>query len=385
MKPRERLLAALSHEEADRVPIDIGTPVTSIHRQAYDRLKRHLGLPDSPAAIIDNMQQVVDVEEEVLQRFGADTRQLFLKPARPWRKNGRAESGGSEDLFADEWGIRYRASAGGRYFDMVGHPLAEADIEDLDAYDWPDPESPTRFEGLEERARHLREQTGCGVVLSGFGEALFGLPSWLRGHVRFYMDFIQDPDFLEALLDRMLDYALRLVRGALSAAGRYIDVVRISDDLGSEKGLIVSPEHYRRFIKPRQERLYRAVKELSDARLLLHSCGAVSELIGDFIEIGVDALNPVQVSAAGMDTAALKRTYGDYIAFWGGGCDTQHVLPFGTVADVTEEVKRRIADLAPGGGFVFAPVHNIQYDVSAEKIAALYDAALDFGRYPVEA
>jgi uroporphyrinogen decarboxylase len=376
MTSRERLITALDHEEPDRVPIDMGTPVTSIHREAYSRLLSHLGFAEGETEIIDSVQQAVGIQEPVLERFGVDTRQIFLKPAKVW------ESAGDGD-YVDEWGIRYRASAGGRYYDMVEHPLARFSMEDLVDYDWPDPDDPKRYEGLEERARELFESTEYGIVFNGFSEALFGLPSWLRGNARFYMNFIDDTAFLEALLDRVLGYALRLAENALTQVGRYVHVVRVADDLGTERGTIISPDHYRRFIKPRQEILYRRIKELTDAKLLLHSCGSVVDLIPDFIEIGVDGLNPVQVTARGMETAGLKRRFGKRLTFWGGGCDTQGVLPFGSVADVVEEVKNRLADLAPGGGFVFAPVHNIQYVVSAAKIEAMYDTVLRFGGYPL--
>jgi uroporphyrinogen decarboxylase len=305
-----------------------------------------------------------------------DTRQLFLTPAKGWERAGDGE-------YVDEWGIRCRGSAGGRYYDMVAHPLAHFSVEELDGYNWPDPDDPKRYEGIEEKARELYENTDYGIVFNGFSEALFGLPSWLRGHARFYMDFLDDTVFLEALLDKALGYALKLAENALSRVGSYVQVVRVADDLGTERGLIISPEHYRRTITPRQEKLYRRIKELTDAKLMLHSCGSVVDLIPDFIEIGVDALNPIQVSARGMDTALLKRRFGNQLTFWGGGCDTQGVLPFGSVEEVVQEVKNRLADLAPGGGFVFAPVHNIQFDVDAPKIAAMYDTALRYGRYPI--
>ena len=354
----------------------MGTPVTSIHREAYVRLKEHLGLPDRDYELIDNMQQVVKIEDHVLKRFGVDTRQLFLKPAKPWQKL-------SDGGLVDEWGVKWKASAGDHYFDMYESPLTQATLEDLDRYDWPDPSDPGRVEGLADEARELYDNTDGAIVLNGFGEAIFGVPSWIRGHIQFYTDFIADPDFLNSFLDRMLEYAIGLARNALDAVGRYVHVVRISDDIGSEKGLIISPDHYREFIKPRQEKLYRYIKEHSDAKVLLHACGSIYEIIPDLIEIGVDALNPIQVSARDMDTGKLKREFGERIAFWGGGCDTQRVLPFGTVEEVIDEAKKRIRDLAPGGGFVFAPVHNIQYDVTAEKIVALYDTALEAGRYPV--
>ena len=374
MTPRGRLLRALAHREPDRVPIDMGNSATSIHRRAYIRLKEHLGMDRSEPRIIDRMQQVVEVEEPLLRRLAVDTRQLFLRAARGWQRN-------LDGSYTDEWGIGYRSSAEGNYFDMTSHPLAEAARGDLDRFPWPDPEDPRRIAGLVEEASELSGFSDYGIVLNGFGETIFGLASWLRGPAQFYTDFILDPEFLQELLDRMLDYALRLARSALDVVGRYVHVIKVADDLGTENTLIISPEHYRRFVKPRQKKFYDFLKEHSEAKILLHSCGAISELIPDLVEIGVDAINPVQVSARGMDSRRLKSEYGDRIAFWGGGCDTQRVLPFGTVEDVEEEVRSRIRDLAPGGGFVFTPVHNIQFDIPPEKITAMYRAALVHGAY----
>jgi uroporphyrinogen decarboxylase len=316
----------------------------------------------------------VRVEDEVLQRFSVDTRQLFLRAPVGWREVG-------EDVFADEWGVRYTRPSTGAYYEMYEHPLAQASLEDLETYEWPDPDDPRRFELLEEDLEGLRAEGDYAVVLNGFGECIFGLPSWLRGHTQFYIDLVSNREFAEALLDRFLHHALRLVENALAVVGKAVDVVRVSDDLGTENGPIVSPEVYRRLIKPRQRMLYEAIKERTEAKILLHTCGSIAALIPDFVEIGVDAINPVQVAARGMDSRELKASFGDDIAFWGGGCDTQSVLPFGSVDDVVAEVRKRIDDLSPGGGFVFSAVHNIQFDVAPEKICAMYDTARRYGVY----
>jgi len=376
MKPRERVVKALEHKEPDRIPVDMGSPVTSIHVKAYVRLKKYLGINEKNPRIIDNMQQIVEVDEPVLERFSVDIRHIHLKPAKKWQPL-------PDGSYIDEWGIKYKTSKGSFYYDMCEHPLANATLEDLDKYTWPDPDDPRRVEGLKKKAEELYYNTDYAIALNGFSECLFGLPSWLRGHAQFYMDLLVNRKFAEALLDRLLEYEIKLARNALREVGKYIQVVRVADDLGTEKGPIISPSLYREIIKPRQKKLYQFIKEHSGAKLLLHSCGSVYDLIPDFIEIGVDALNPIQVSARNMNTKKLKQEFGDKITFWGGGCDTQKILPFGTIDEIKEEVKRRIKDLAPGGGFIFAAVHNIQYDVSPEKICTLYDTALKFGKYPI--
>jgi len=256
-------------------------------------------------------------------------------------------------------------------------------VEELERYPWPDPLAPERFAGLAEKARGLHENSPYAVMMGGFTESFFGLPTWLCGAERWYPAFILEPEFVNALLDILEAYWLKVAEKALSLAGKYIDVVRMADDLGSQLNTIISPATYREFIKPRQARLYRYVKEHCDAKIFLHSCGSVYYIIEDLIEIGVDALNPVQVGAANMDAKRLKAEFGGRITFWGGGVNTQTTLPFGTPEEVEAEVKGRIEDFAPGGGFVFTQVHNIQPDCRPENIAAMYDAVHKYGRYPI--
>jgi uroporphyrinogen decarboxylase len=158
----------------------------------------------------------------------------------------------------------------------------------------------------------------------------------------------------------------------IDVVGEFVQIVEITDDLGMQQSPMISPDLYRRLIKPRQRRMCEFIKSKTDAYIYLHSCGSIAEFIPDFIDIGVDILNPIQVSAQGMDTGKLKRMFGKDLVFWGGGCDTQRVLPFGSPEDVREEVKRRLDDLAPGGGFVFCQVHNIQANIQPQNIMAMY-------------
>jgi len=195
------------------------------------------------------------------------------------------------------------------------------------------------------------------------------------------MDLAGDPEFSGVLLDRLVDANIQRLEQILPAVEGYVQVIQVGDDLGMQDGPQLSPRLYRKVIKPRHQRLYRYIKEHSSAYLFLHTCGSVYPFIPDFIEMGVDILNPVQVSAKNMDSKRLKQEFGKDIVFWGGGCDTQQVLSFGTPAEVREEVKRRIGDLAPGGGFVFNEVHNIQVGVPPENIVAMYDAVREFGAY----
>lgn len=376
MTHRERVLAAVNHREPDRVPIDFGIQVTSIQINAYRELKKHLGVRGGEEMIINRMMMTAKPDEEVLRRFRVDTRHVRPRPARDWQKQEDGD-------YLDEFGIRWRLSPQGYYHEMVGHPLRDATIEDLERHPFPDPHDPIRTAGLEEAARELYEHSPYCVVLDAFPEVAFGFPSWLRGHQQFYTDLIADQAFAKALIEKLVGYWKGLATAILGKVGKYVHAVRVADDLGTQVDTIISPELYRKLIKPAQKEIYDHIKSLTDAKILLHSCGSVYKLIDDFIEIGVDCLNPVQVSAVNMESDRLKREFGDRITFWGGGCDTQQVLQFGSPREVEEEVRRRIKDLAPGGGFVFAQVHNIQPGTPPENICTMFDSALKYGKYPI--
>lgn len=385
MLARERVLTALNHEEPDRVPIDLGsTLVTGICRGAYADLLGCLGLPERDIQIVDMFQQLAGVDEDVLQALEVDFRPIRTNPPAAFRPQVRDE--GDYDTYYDQWGTKLsRPKVGGHYFDYVEHPMKESTLQALERYSWPDPDDPSRYEGLRERARALREDTPYALVGScDFGGDILAMPQHIRGYAESMLDLAANPDFVEAFLERLTEIAVRAWNRFLDEVGEYLDVAAFGDDLGIQDGPMISPAMYRRFVKPRHARIIETIRARTKAKVFMHSCGAVSEFIPDMIEIGVDILNPIQVSAAGMgDTAELKRRYGQHLTFWGGACDSQRVLPFGTLAEVREETRRRIADLAPGGGFVFAPVHNVQDDVSAEKTLALYRTALEQGRYPI--
>jgi uroporphyrinogen decarboxylase len=215
----------------------------------------------------------------------------------------------------------------------------------------------------------------------GFGGGAFETAGWLRGLEQFYMDLALDPGLACAIVDRLLEIKLGFLERALAQIGDVLDVVGEGDDLGGQHAPLISPDMYRKLVKPRHRQLFQFIHEHSRAKIMLHSCGSIRPLIPDLIEIGVDILNPVQVSAADMDSADLKREFGRELAFWGGGVETQHVLPFGTPQEVRDDVRRRLDDLMPGGGYVFNPVHNIQAGVPACNIMAMWEAYREHGIY----
>lgn len=376
MTPRERVLASLSHEEPDRVPLDLGGLATTIESVPYDELKKYLGIKGETRLFL---RDHVDPPEEVLERFGIDTRYIRIKPPKNFKVQIEPDNS-----YLDEWGTRWKKPESSLYWDPVDHPLKDATIEDLETYNWPDPHDPGRTEGLREEAKRLREKTDYAIVADTPLLGIFESASvCLRGIERFMMDLILDKPFAKALLNRVADIHIEFFRHYLDAVSEYIDVIVVSDDLGCENGPLISPELYREIIKPAERKLWQFIKNHTKAYLFLHSCGSISKFIPDLIEIGVDILNPIQVSAKDMDTKRLKEEFGDRMTFW-GGVDTQGVLPFGSPEEVEGEVKRRISDAAPGGGYVLTAVHNIQAGVPPENICMMYDAARKYGRYPID-
>jgi uroporphyrinogen decarboxylase len=275
----------------------------------------------------------------------------------------------------------------GHYFDPVHSPLADAtsvhDIEkhlaEIESYDRP-AHLDKSYEELARKAKALNEGTDY-LLVGFFGGHIFQASQSLRGWDTFLMDLLVNQAFAEALMDHLAEANIRRFERYAETVGRYVHVIQFEDDLGMQDRPLLRPALYRKLVKPYHERLFRFAKSRCDAYLLLHTDGAVAPFIPDFIDMGVDALNPVQVSAAGMDTKVLKREFGRDITFWGGGCDSQDILPFGTAEEVADEVKRRIDDLAPGGGFVFGPIHNIQAGVPPENVVAMFRTAREYGVY----
>jgi uroporphyrinogen decarboxylase len=383
MTPRERIQAALDHKESDRIPIDLGSSlVTSITKAAYVPLRDHLGFPEEEIVVYDEVQQLPYVGEDVLERFGVDTRMVQLPPTHI--AGVEIVDDGEYWAMWDRWGAKMRMPKDKPlYYDWVDFPITEMTSEALEAYQWPEPDSPELIAGLRERAQHLRATTDYALIGSGIiGGGIFEQACRVMGMEPFMMAMLTEPAFSAKLVDGITDTYIESVDRYLSEVGEYIDVFTFWDDVATQQGWMINPQSYIDVIKPRQKRLFEAIKERTDAKLFYHGCGAVYELIPHLIEIGVDILNPVQVNAEGMDSARLKKTYGNDIVFWGGGVDTQKVLPFGTPEQVRDEVKRRIDDFAPGGGFVFASVHNVQAYVPPENIEAAFDTALNYGASP---
>jgi uroporphyrinogen decarboxylase len=382
MTSRERIRKALNHEEADRIPVDLGgSIVSSITRNAYTDLRKRLGLPATEPEIIDIVQQLPRIEEDFRKALKIDTVPLAAGAGSAWEL--KIQEQGDYLFFYDEWGSRLRMpKEGGHYFDWWEYPLKESTMDALRKFKWPDPDDPARYAHLKDKARQLYEDTEYAIVGSALsGGGIFEQPERVRGSVEFLMDLVSNEKFADGLMQGFTDFYIAEYGRFLDEVGDHIEVIVYWNDMAGQNAPLISPELYRRLIKPKEERLFSSIKKKTNAKIFYHLCGAAYEFIPDLIEIGVDILNPVQVSAAGMDTKKLKREFGKDIVFWGGGCDTQRILPFGTVDEVKDEVKRRIDDLAPGGGFVFHTVHNIQDGVPAENIMAMFETIWEYGRY----
>ncbi len=348
--------------------MDLGSArFTGLVMHAHDRLCEHLGFGET-GELIDTMQQLYEVDERVMEHLDVDARSISLGPP---------DAGGDVMLpdgrHKDEWGVVRVRPPGCYYYELNECPLAgQITATDIARYPMPDPTDPGRFRGLRERARQLRDKTDYAVMFNARYH-LVHQTQYLRGFEDWYCDLAGDPELFASLMEAVLENLLEMNRRALAELGDLIDIVAMGDDVGLQDRPVCSVPMYQSMIRPFQERVVEQIREHTRAKILYHTCGSVYAYINDFIEIGIDALNPVQVSAKNMEPARLKREFGDRITFW-GGIDTQRLLPLGSPEEVAAEVRRMFEIMGAGGGWVLAAVHNIQPDVPPENILAMFEA-----------
>jgi len=411
MTRRERVLCAIGHREPDKVPIDLGAMrSTGITALAYGRLKKYLGMTGGSTDVYDVIQQLAQPEDPILDFFEADVIDLgraFLTEAKDWKDftlpdgsaakipaHLRVEPDGAGGYLARSAdGAVIGAMPGGAfYLSQTFYPLFEWDGKDTNVLDHlPDlmgkvtwaalptapghkPLTPEHLAEIRRKAKHLYETTDF-AIMAGFGGNLLEWGQFLCRNDQFLADLIESPRKAEALLDRLTEIHIANLEKFLDAIEGYVQIIQMGDDLGTQLASQISPQMYRRFFKPRHKLIYERIRRRAGIHLFLHSCGAIADLFPDLIEVGVEIINPVQTSARGMDPERLKREFGKDITFWGGGCDTQRVLPEGTEKEIDEHVRRRIEVLAPGGGFVFTQVHNIMPNVPPQNVVAMAEAA----------
>lgn len=408
MTSRERVRSALNHVEPDRVPVDLGAHRSSgIAAIAYHRLRKHLELPEKPLRVYDMVQQLAIIDEDVLDLFGVDTVEMgrgFMLDDSDWKPwvlpDGtpceipayvNLEQAGGDWYLLDKDGDRVGVlKQGSLYFEQCFFPLMERGIENdhfedledmLEKQMWsavvhPGAHLAMDREGLAELAegaRKLRESTDRAIV-GLFGGNMFEVPQMLYRMDNYLLATGMYPEKVLELSENLYGIYLANLEKWMSAVGPHIDVVLFGDDLGGQQGPLISPDAYREYYKPYHKKLWGRAKELADVKVQLHCCGGIYELLDDLIDAGLDAVNPVQISCKGMDPERLKADFGERITFWGGGCDTQHVLPLEPPEKVAAHVKELTSIFSPGGGFVFQQVHNILANVRPENINAMMEA-----------
>ena len=372
MTRRERVLAAVSHKQPDRIPIDIGgTRDSSIVVEGYERLKKHFQV-QSPDRLCDRMMRVVNVDEKILAGLDTDVRPIFPGAS---TRNPSVEL--SPNSYRDTWGVERTQPEGGFYYDQYRYPLSgPITISDIRRYPWPDPEDPGYVQGLREQLEWIRKNTDCAAILT-LPAPFIHTSQYLRGYEDWFCDFADDPSLIESLFDAILEINLHVAKRELEAVGKEVDLVICADDLGTQNGLQISYDAYKKYIKPRHRKYFDLIHSLTPAKVIFHSCGSLVQVLPDLIDIGVDILNPVQTTATGMNPKTLKKQYGKQLVFW-GAVDTQHILPNGTVADVKRTVEYLIEHLGEGGGYVLAACHNLQPDVPMENILTMFKHAQEY-------
>ena len=377
MNSRERLIKALNHQEPDRIPIDLGgVSVSLIHKKSHKALAQYLGIFDPVEKIHNLMTMCVYTDERIKERFKADIE--LIQPGKPdgWELRIDKETGKWED----DWGVVYKKPEGVMFYEWDWQPLQNAsEISDIEKYNMPDVEDPGRYRGIKEKVIEIYKTTGKAMLVnSAYG--IWEQTMTVRGLQNSLMDLAGNKKFAEYLAEKLLEWLLRYYDIMLGLVGDYIQVVKMDDDLGFKNGPLMSPDIYRQIYKPRHKKIVDFIKSKTNAKIFIHSDGSIYDFIPDFIDLGIDIINPVEVTAARMDSSRLKKEFGKYISFWGGGCDNK-ILEEGTPKQVEEEVKKRVDDFAKDGGFVFGSIHCIQPFVRPENIVALFDSAYKYGRY----
>ena len=414
MNSRERILAAIGHQEPDRVPVDLGaTPSSGISAIAYSNLMKYIGREDLPVQIYDVVQQLAQPDMSVLDQFGADVLDIgrtFNNQFSDWRPvtlaNGAAAfypkwfkpvkmaDGSYQTCDDDNKRMLSRMPVGATFFDQTYFPYADGypdSYADLDAEmgrimwarhvhsPWDHAGEPGFWQKLRENTLKLRKSTDKALLVV-CGCNLFEWGTFLRRMDNFLMDLMCDTYHVEKLLDQLMIRHLATLEKVCNAVGDVVDIIRFGDDLGMSSGPFMDANTYRTLFKPRHKILCDYVKTHSKMHTYIHSCGSISLLMPDLIDAGIEIFNPVQTNAWNMEPGFLKKEFGQDCTFWGGGIETAGTLNSGTPEQIRHQVFERLDIFSKGGGFVFNTVHNILPDVRPENIVAMYEAVKDFNK-----
>lgn len=386
MDSRERVNTTLNRKEPDKVPLDLGGNQSSIHIKAYKKLLDYLEIEDENVQYADFVQQIVRPCDKVLERFSIDVR--YVQPlggmvrVQDMEPQYEGKYVGLYDPFGVFWGNDAKKDLDDiLYYDPVIHPFADfKSISDIRDFDWPNGRDKTPFDGLREYAKNLRDNTDFALSTPPVG-CIYEYCTFLFGFTKTLRYLRTKPEFIIVTMEELLKYWTDYVTTFLEEVGSYLDVVCINGDIAEQAGPIMSVKLYENMIKPIERKLSKKIHELVETKINYHSCGSVSLFIPHFAEIGYDVINPVQISAYDMEPCSLKKRFGDIMSFWGGLCNTQSTLPFGTLKQIRDEVRRNFECLKPGGGFVASNIHNITAEVPPQNIVAMFDAANEFGNY----
>jgi uroporphyrinogen decarboxylase len=378
MSRRERVLTALAHREPDRVPMSM-----TITIDAYNALKTYMGIELDETPKVGRWTDVA-IHPVVADKFGLDCLRVDMGSPRKRPKSS------DPAISIDEWGVEWKKvllPEGGYYYEQSKHPLENATIQDLEDYPWPDPYDEGLIDGVEQKFKDLYENTDF-AIMTKIGGAVFELATYMVGMQTWYTRLAEDPEFCYKVMEKIADIQAKVDAFGLAVVGKYVDVLRLSgEDMGTQQGPLISEKMFNRLVRPHLQKVWTVAKnELTSrnprAKIMLHSCGSVRIFMKDWADMDLDVLDPIQPRARNMDTAMIKAEVGDRLSFH-GGIDIQHVLPWGTREEVFQEVRQRIKDLAPGGGYIVAPAHNVQKDVPPQNLIAMRDAVEEYGYYPI--
>lgn len=383
MTQRNRVMTALAQQEPDKIPFDFSsTNVSGIAIQAYRRLVQEMNFQDEEIITWDMIQQLAKPSEQFLRKFKTEFRGLlpyyYANIPLPegsdlWNKVHEQRKGFF--FYRDEWQIEFRFKPGqDLYYTRILGPLDGETIstDQIETFIRPQGDEPWRYSGMAEKAEEYKNNDYT-VLIRSVCSGLCEMGAKLRGMDSFFLDLALNESAAEKLIEQIFLVKLKYWQKLLSDFGESVDIIVEADDYGSQEALLLSPNMFNRFFKPYWKTLFSEIKKIAPhAKIFFHSCGAIRPLIPDFIDMGADILNPIHTRAKGMEPLGLKRDFGREICFWGGGIDTQQVLPKGTKEEVADEVKRSIDVLAPGGGWVFSPIHNVQADVPPENFLTMY-------------
>lgn len=375
MLPRNRVLEALNHREPDKIPRDLGSPETTLWPSIASKLYKYFNI-DEKVIFMDQRTRSVSLPEKILEKFNIDTRWVYMKPARSAKDKIQKLTDGL--YIKDDWGMEFVLHSKDSRPEYKKFPLSHAlDEDDIEKHSWPDPFDSKRVLGLREEAKRFYDRGfAVGIKFGGVWER-----SWyLRGMEQIMIDLAINPTFAYSLFRKILDIQLKMYDFVLQEIGKYLSIVCFSSDMGTQSSLLISPDLWRKYIRPCDQELVNLFKRKTKAKIAHHACGSVRNLISEYIEMGIEILNPIQTTAIGMDPYELKREFGRDICFW-GGIDTQNVLPFGSTYEVSKHVKKIINAFSEGGGYLFATCQNIQDDVPLENIMKIYDTLNKYGPY----